>query len=73
MININKIKMMTIKFKKIFYYVILYANNIFEEIKTYNYLGSDFKFHLSWSHNVKKKIICGWKYYYALENKCRNV
>jgi hypothetical protein len=44
-------------------------DNILEKIQSYKYLGINFNCHLNWSHNVKKRNVCGWKAYYDLENK----
>jgi hypothetical protein len=64
---------MIIKYKKRIYPPISYGNNTLEVVQSYKYLGINFNCRLKWNHNVKKRIIGGWKVYYGLENKCRNV
>ena len=72
-VNTNKTKIMTIKFKKDTYANFIYDNRNLEEVTSYKYLGIDIHHKLNWNYSIDKMISGGWKNYFGLENNCKSV
>ena len=67
-VNIDKTKIMIIKFKKDTYTNFVYDNKNLEEVSYYKYLGIDIHHKLNQNYSIKKRINGGWKTYFGLEN-----
>ena len=72
-VNIDKSKVMIIKYNKIPYETFVYDNNNLEEVISYKYLGIDIHHKLNWNYSIGKMIIGGWTTYYGFENNCKLV
>ena len=71
MVNIDKTKIMIIKFKKITHGNFFYDNNLLDQVSSYKYLVIDIPYQLNSNYNIEKRIIGGWKTYYELEKSCK--
>ncbi len=67
-INIDKVKVMIIKSKKINYDNFIYDKNYLEKVSSYKYLGIDIHYHLNYNYSIEKMIIGIWKAYYDVQN-----
>jgi hypothetical protein len=72
-VNIDKMKVVIIKSKKITCANFVYDNNNLKEVTLYKYLRIDLHHKLNYNYSIEKKINKGWKYYYKLENNCKFV
>ena len=70
-VNIDKTKIIIIKFKKDTYANFVYDNNNLEEVSSYKYLGIGIHHNLNWNYSIEKMINGGWKSYFGLENNCK--
>jgi hypothetical protein len=70
-VNTDKTKAMIIKSNKITYDTFTYDNNKSKEVTSYKFLGIDIHHKLNRNYSIEKRIICGWKAYYGLENNCK--
>ncbi|XP_059067370.1 uncharacterized protein LOC131858220 [Cryptomeria japonica] len=52
-------------------YKFYFEGSILEEDSNYKYLGIGFNKNLNWDGCRKKRILGGWKGWYALQNRCR--
>ncbi|XP_057855964.2 uncharacterized protein LOC131065484 [Cryptomeria japonica] len=71
-VNISKTKIMVFSNKrKQNQHKFYFEGSILEEVLDYKYLGIDFNKNLNWDGCRKKRILGGWKAWYALQNRCR--
>ena len=70
-VNIDKTKVMIIKFNKDTYVNFVYGNSNLEEVSSYKYLGIDIHHKLNRKYSTEKRINGGWKAYFGLENNCK--
>ena len=65
-VNTDKIKIMTIKFKKDTYANFVYDNRNMEEVTSYEYLGIDIYHKFNWNYSIEKKMNGWWKAHFGL-------
>lgn len=70
-VNTDKTKVMLVKTHKGVQPHITYRGEGLETVESFKYLGIEVPSNHKWQSCVDKRIVAGWKSYYAFENTCR--